>query len=116
MSDKQTGWLANLKVGDKVIIDGMHRATIHLVEKVTPIGRIVVDGTQYDDRGTHRYDTWNYSHLREATPDAVEKVMEDNQRDKLENNIRNKFHTLIINKLSTVQLIHLSAAIDEVTE
>ena len=76
--DKRRGWLAELTVGDSVIV---HRGwmasnvSIKKVEKITPTGQLVVDGDRYgpdgDKHGSDRYSKW---WLKEATSEAVAKI------------------------------------------
>lgn len=65
-ADKRTGWLGQLKVGDKVIVDGggvTRQQWIGTVEKVTPTGRMTVSGEAYDHWGRRRLDDWRSYHL-----------------------------------------------------
>lgn len=72
-------WLRNLKVGDKVIVSYRTGTVVSTVEKITPAGNIKVNGTLYKSNGMERGgDMWNMSHLCEATPKAMEKLINDN--------------------------------------
>jgi len=78
-------WLENLKAGDKIIVTSRYYQTITTVEKITPTGRIKIDGEYFgkDGYAIGRGDTWyGRSHLKEATPEAVEKIRQNNIIDK----------------------------------
>ena len=69
------GWLKNLKMGDKVIVHhnglGQHDE-ISVVEKVTPAGRVKVNGILFDNRmGFALGEGYHRPHLGEPTEAAV---------------------------------------------
>lgn len=72
--DKRTGWLAELKVGDKVFIEhwsfqGLGRMTI---DKITPTGRIICGNSEFDHDGWRRGSTsLRRPYLTEATKETV---------------------------------------------
>ena len=54
MTDKRRGWLAELKVGDLVIIeDPRNSSTVKKVDKITPTGRINIESYVFNQ-------TYNY--------------------------------------------------------
>lgn len=69
MADTRTGWLAELKPGDKVIVQGRYAPSIRTVDRITPLGRIVAGMDTYNPNGTGRGSTYNS--LGEATPEAL---------------------------------------------
>jgi len=76
--DKRTGWLLNLKVGDKVIKTSGRGGSedICIVEKITPTGRMIVScGEQEFPFDVHgrlvKEAKWNHCWLVEATEEAV---------------------------------------------
>lgn len=70
-------WIKNLEVGDTVIISGYWNARIAAVEKITPSGRIKVDGMTFNPDGSERGgDAWHRSRLFEATPEVVREMQE----------------------------------------
>jgi len=73
--------LEGIKAGDQVHVSGgWEPGTIARVERVTPSGRIVVNGMQYRADGRPcGAGAWRRSHLSPVTPD----VMEEMERDRL---------------------------------
>ena len=71
--DKRIGWLANLKVGDKVIVRRKYGTTIDIVQEITPDGHIYVWWTKFNPDGhckvTHDVDY----QLIEATSENIDK-------------------------------------------
>lgn len=63
-------WLKNLKVGDKVLVNDNYGKTLCKVQRITPTGRIVVDGVQFIN-GVHRYSDWLINTLEQATDEAI---------------------------------------------
>jgi hypothetical protein len=49
--DMREGWLAELKVGDTVVLTSSSNSRLSVVEKITPTGRLVVNKTVYDHTG-----------------------------------------------------------------
>ena len=53
--DKRQGWLAELKVGDSVIVEtynyDLTSSFISQVDRITPTGRIKVDGRSFNSKG-----------------------------------------------------------------
>lgn len=65
----------NVKVGDKVILQGRYEESIHTVEKITPTGLIKVCGHTFYDNGVQRGgNAWNSFRLIEATPEAIQRI------------------------------------------
>jgi hypothetical protein len=66
--DQRTGWLARLKVGDPVALwtpagrDGDTSLKEAPVERITPTGRLVVDGVMYGPDG-YAPDKWGRKYL-----------------------------------------------------
>lgn len=86
MSDKRTGWLAELKVGDWVFIDRWPYSNLRKIEKITPTGRITVDGIVFNSGG------WaisgSDSRLSAATKEKVDNHRIAVKRRNQENHIR----------------------------
>lgn len=64
--DKREGWLRNLTVGDKVTVSRISddEESIHEVQRVTPTGRIVVNGVRYEPDGwVYLGGVWNKTRL-----------------------------------------------------
>lgn len=73
-------WIKKLKVGDKVILS-YYNAKIAEVERITPTGRIIVNGITFTSDGieyrkTKRWDDTKL-YLIEATQEAIQKVKDD---------------------------------------
>ena len=65
MTDKRRGWLAELKVGDLVIIeDPRNSSTVKKVDKITPTGRINIESYVFNQNGLAM--GWDYSAPRLA--------------------------------------------------
>lgn len=66
------------KVGDKVIISSRYGKAINTVSKITPTGRIKVDGSYFDSRGYQiGGDIWNRNHIILATDEMINQIEED---------------------------------------
>lgn len=81
--DKRTGWIQELKVGDKVTIEcGSYNVpdfSIGKIDKITPTGRIAIGNTVYDHNGRQMgaSSAWsktnNLEPLTQATVDFIRK-------------------------------------------
>ena len=77
--DKRTGWLADLKVGDKVVVSNHWNRHVHTVDNITPTGRLTVNRTVFDsggstfgkNRGYHPY------RLEQATEQVIEEISQE---------------------------------------
>ena len=73
-----TEWIDNLKAGDDVIISNRYIQSVGTVEKITPAGKIKVNGLMFRKDGSQvSSDRWCLTRLLEATPEAVRKISED---------------------------------------
>lgn len=75
--DKRTGWLADLKVGDKVFINVIgfdHTIECREITKITPTGRITCGSYEFNQRGHSmgKY-SWTSPCLIESTEEIVNK-------------------------------------------
>jgi hypothetical protein len=80
--DKRTGWIANLKAGDKVFVSWNGNLELKTVDRITPTGRIVIKDSAFDDSGnliTNR-DSWNRYWLVEVTEERLEQYNLDQLR------------------------------------
>ena len=76
VTDKRKGWLAELTVGSLVIVYGNYgKKDTGTVEKITPSGRIVVNGIQFNSEGGQVGSAWRGMMLGQATPENVAKVV-----------------------------------------
>lgn len=65
-------WLKELKVGEKVFVSNMFgNKTLETVQRITPTGRVVVNGIQYIN-GVHNFSNWRAYTLEEATDEKIE--------------------------------------------
>lgn len=106
--DKRTGWLADLQVGDTVIIQGRQRLTVATVQRITPSGGMEVDGLYYDAQGggirAHR----GMNTLREASPELLARA----KVHELQREARGAGETLLIT-LQTLDDLHRLHAVVE---
>ena len=73
-----TEWIDSLKAGDDVIISNRYIQFVGTVEKITPAGKIKVNGFMFRKDGSQvSSDRWCLTRLLEATPEAVRKISED---------------------------------------
>ncbi len=107
--DRRTGWLRDLKPGDKVIVSrsDTHRTeVVRLVEKVTPTGRLTVGGMQFDARGYRKISTWHSDLLSPWTPAGEDAIKRAHRRAANTNVLRNvRWHELsdeVLEQLATI--------------
>ena len=77
--DQRKGWLKDLKVGDQVFVVELRGVfsnykTLATVEKITPTGRINVEGYQFPPIGSIFKDR-SWTRLEQATNEAIESSM-----------------------------------------
>ena len=83
-------WIKNLKVGDMVIISTRMGESIGRVDRITKAGNIGVGSSLFRPDGIERgCDTWNIRVLREATPEAVNRIKRADTIKKAYNLMRN---------------------------
>ena len=72
-------WIKDLKVGDTVIVTRRFYEAIVKVEKITPAGNIKAGKSMFLPNGTERGgDIWNKAYLRKATPEYIERIIQNN--------------------------------------
>jgi hypothetical protein len=71
--DKREGWLRDIKVGDDVIVSSWRSLSTGKVAKVTPTGKIDVDGTRYSHYGRSQ-EKWSSSRLVQKTGENVREL------------------------------------------
>ena len=118
--DKRTGWLKDLKVGDEVfLIQGRgvwgSYTTISQVQKITPTGKINVDGVQFSPNGSN-YSGSNSLWLRELTPESKEEYLAERKRQTIARNISNTLTPRMISELSLEKLERLDDCLKELVE
>lgn len=118
--DKRQGWLKELKVGDEVfLIQGRgvlgSYTTITKVQKITPTGKINVDGVQFSPNRSN-YGGSNFLWLKELTPESKEEYLAERKRQTLARNISNTLTPRMISELSLEKLECLDNCLKEITE
>lgn len=106
--DQRKGWLRDLKVGDKVFIVSSKGVlgstkTLALVEKITPTGRLNVEGQQFPPSG-NIYENYRSTKLEQATEEAIRKHVCAIEKQKLIKEITDKVNSGILNKMSSIDL------------
>lgn len=111
MSDKRTGWLADLKVGDKVVLDKLFADDmVGQITNITPTGRMTVTAGDYsyncDASGRQMGEQGYYRmHMVQLTPERAEKIRRKNLQDALKAAI----HYADLTKIPTDELRTLLA-------
>lgn len=102
-------WIENLKPGDKVIVRGRWRAEIAEVDRITPTGRIVINGTTFNPDGSERggNSCYNRATIAEATPELIDKITRNNTVSR----VKNKLHN--INELTYEQAVEIEKILDK---
>ena len=118
--DKRTGQLKDLKVGDEVfLIQGRgvwgSYTTISQVQKITPTGKINVDGVQFSPNGSY-YSGSNSLWLKELTPESKEEYLSERKRQTLARNISSTLTPRMISELSLEKLERLDDCLKELVE
>lgn len=106
--DQRKGWLRDLKVGDKVFIVSSKGVlgstkTLALVEKITPTGRLNVEGQQFPPSG-NIYENYRSTKLEQATEEAIRKHVCAIEKQKLIKEITDKVNSGILNKMTFIDL------------
>lgn len=122
--DKRTGWLKELKVGDEVFliqgrgVGGSH-TTISQVQKITPTGKINVDGVQFSPDGSY-YGSYcggsNSLWLKKLTPESKEEYLAERKRQTLARSISSTLTPRMISELSLEKLERLDDCLKELVE
>lgn len=106
--DKRRGWIKDLKVGDKVFVirsRGVlgNTKTLSVVEKITPTGRLNVNGQQFPPSG-NIYENYHSTKLEQATEQAIQEHISNVEKQKLIKEITNKVNSGILNKVTFIDL------------
>lgn len=106
--DQRKGWLRDLKVGDKVFIVSSKGVlgsvrTLALVEKITPTGRLNVEGQQFPPSGSI-YENYRSTKLEQATEQAIQEYISNVEKQKLIKEITDKVNSGILNKMTSIDL------------
>lgn len=76
--DLRSGWLRDLKVGDKVFIITRYSKYIKTVTKITPTGKIKIGESTYNSGGRFATsDVWNTDFLSEWTQEKEDEFKKE---------------------------------------
>lgn len=106
--DQRKGWLRDLKVGDKVFVVSSKGVlgsvrTLAVVEKITPTGRLNVEGQQFPPSGSI-YENYHSTKLEQATEQAIQEYISNVEKQKLIKEITDKVNSGILNKMDILDL------------
>lgn len=106
--DQRKGWLRDLKVGDKVFVVSSKGVlgsviTLAVVEKITPTGRLNVEGQQFPPSGSI-YENYRSTKLEQATEQAIQEYVSNVEKQKLIKKITDKVNSGILNKMTYIDL------------
>lgn len=106
--DQRKGWLRDLKVGDKVFIVSSKGVlgsvrTLAVVEKITPTGRLNVEGQQFPPSGSI-YENYRSTKLEQVTEQAIQEHVSNIEKQKLIKEITDKVNSGILNKMTSIDL------------
>ena len=106
--DKRVGWLRDLKVGDKVFIVSSKGVlgsvrTLAVVEKITPTGRLNVEGQQFPPSGSI-YENYRSTKLEQVTEQAIQEHVSNIEKQKLIKEITDKVNSGILNRMTSIEL------------
>lgn len=106
--DQRKGWLRDLKVGDKVFIVSSKGVlgsvrTLAVVKKITPTGRLNVEGQQFPPSGSI-YENYRSTKLEQATEQAIQEYISNVEKQKLIKEITDKVNSGILNKMDILDL------------
>jgi hypothetical protein len=106
--DQRKGWLKDLKVGDKVFIVSSKGVlgsvrTLAVVEKITPTGRLNVEGQQFPPSGSI-YENYRSTKLEQATEQAIQEYISNVEKQKLIKEITDKVNSGVLNKMTFIDL------------
>ena len=106
--DQRKGWLKDLKAGGKVFIVSSKGVvgsvrTLAVVEKITPTGRLNVEGQQFPPSGSI-YENYRSTKLEQATEQAIQEYISNVEKQKLIKEITDKVNSGILNKMDILDL------------
>lgn len=115
--DQRTGWLKELKVGDKVFVDSSKGVLgrvkrLATVEKITPTGRLNVDGEQFPPSG-EKYENYRSTKLVQATEKAIMEFALEKQKSALIRKITDKVNDGVLAEMSFLDLEAIKMTIDK---
>ena len=102
-------WLANIKPGDKVIVDWNVNYRIPLIKEIKSVGKKLITLVDYDKRfnkysGFETGDYWDRASLKEATPEAIAKIEQAIEKQEVLTRIEKvKFEKLPLSVLKEIE-------------
>lgn len=119
--DKRSGWLAELKPGDQVVLEYTppwfeSSRSIQTVSKITPTGRINVKGHQFLPNGNCI--SGNYYKLSKVDDNVVAEIISENEHKKMRRLVIEKTKEKVSSKdlLTTEQLKSINDILDAKVE
>lgn len=106
--DQRKGWLRDLKVGDKVFVVSSKGALgsvkgIAVVEKITPTGRLNVEGQQFPPSGSI-YENYRSTKLEQATEKAIQEHVCNVEKQKIIKELTEKVNSGALNRMTLLDL------------
>lgn len=106
--DQRKGWLRDLKVGDKVFVVSSKGVlgstkTLAVVEKITPTGRLNVEGQQFPPSGSI-YENYRSTKLEQATEQAIQEHVCNVEKQKIIKELTEKVNSGALNKMTLLDL------------
>lgn len=114
--DQRTGWLKELKVGDKVFVRNSRGAlgsvkSLAVVDKITPTGRINIGVQQFQPSGECRQG-YRFTRLEQATEESIKEFMLEKQKSALIREIADKVNDGVLAEMSILDLKSIKMTID----
>lgn len=106
--DQRKGWLRDLKVGDKVFVVSSKGVlgsveTLAVVEKITPTGRLNVEGQQFPPSGSI-YENYRSTKLEQATEKAIQEHVCNVEKQKIIKELTEKVNSGALNRMTLLDL------------
>lgn len=106
--DQRKGWLRDLKVGDKVFVVSSKGVLgsvkrIAVVEKITPTGRLNVEGQQFPPSGSI-YENYRSTKLEQATEKAIQEHVCNVEKQKIIKELTEKVNSGALNRMTLLDL------------
>lgn len=98
----------NVNVGDKVIINDRFSERIANVEKITPTGRICVEGMYFDKHGWKiGGDSWSRTYIDYATKEEIDRILQKQTINKAYQLMRNNYKLNNLNFEQATKIIEI---------
>ena len=106
-----------LKIGDKVIVSksvyGTHTKHVTKIARITKTLFITESGYRFSKKFLLTPgETWNFSSLKEWTPETEEQIRKEKILFLLKNNVQLKINKIILKNASMTRLNNLNKALD----